>query len=137
MQLVPAKSRKWSDVGLTLAIVSFAICIVLVIADGILHNPNVYAGRSSGVTMLIYWVIDFRFVFEQMIYAGTILFIGAKFIETRTIFTIGFDKLDADKVSMKGPDENNVVWIGHRYGTKLEADTVAQLLESRLKDDAA
>jgi hypothetical protein len=71
-------------------------------------------------------------LFEQGIYAAVILFVGAKFVETRTILTIGFDKLDASKMLVKGPDEDRV-WIGRRYGTKIEAQVVAEALAGRLK----
>ncbi len=80
---------------------------------------------------------DLRQVSEELIFVGIVLFIGAKFFETRTIFSVGFDKLDAAKISMKGPDDDNIVWIGHRYGSKIEAETVAAAIESRMKDDAA
>jgi len=93
--------------------------------------------NMGGFYMLTIWCADFRYLFEQLIYAGAIVFIGGKFIETRSIFTVGFDKLDAAKVSMKGPDDDNIVWIGHRYGSRMEAETVAAAIESRMKDDAA
>ena len=38
---------------------------------------------------------------------------------------------------MKGPDENNVVWIGQRYGSRLEAEAVAAVIEERLKSSRA
>ena len=57
--------------------------------------------------------------------------------EQNNNFTVGFDKTDAAKISMKGPDEDNIVWIGHKYGSRLEAETVAATIESRLKSDAA
>jgi len=53
------------------------------------------------------------------------------------MFTIGFDKLDAAKIAIKGPDDDNVVWIGHRYGTRLEAEVVANAFAERLKESAA
>ena len=93
--------------------------------------------NMGGFNMLTIWCADFRYLFEHLIYAGAIVFIGGKFIETRSIFTVGFDKLDAAKVSMKGPDDDNIVWIGHRYGSRMEAETVAAAIESRMKDDAA
>ena len=84
--------------------------------------------------MWMTWFTDFRYMFEQLIYVGAIVFVGGKFIETRSIFTIGFDKLDAEKVRMKGPDDDNIVWIGHRYSSRLEAESVASAIESRLKE---
>jgi hypothetical protein len=83
------------------------------------------------------WCTDFRYLCDQLVYSAVIFFVGAKFVETRTIFTVGFDKLDATKVSFKGPDDDNIVWIGHRYGSRLEAETVAAAIENRMKESAA
>jgi hypothetical protein len=81
--------------------------------------------------------VDFRYLAEQAIYAATIFFVGAKFFEMRTLFTVGFDKMDASKVKLKGPDDDNVVWVGYRYGNRMEADAIAAAFEERLKQSAA
>jgi hypothetical protein len=70
----------------------------------------------------------------NIIYAATVLFVGAKFFETRTILTIGFDQLDANNVLIKDPDGDNVVWVGRRYGNKFEAEAVATSLRNRLEE---
>ncbi|MBS0470397.1 MAG: hypothetical protein JSR60_04940 [Proteobacteria bacterium] len=133
--------RKWSDIGLSVLIGSVLACVVLVIADGILHGPIAYSQTDTAdrsvLVMLTYWVIDFRYLAEQGVYAATIFFVGAKFFETRTIFTIGFDAQDADKLSLKGPDADNIVWIGHRYANAMEAEMVAIAFAERLKQSAA
>lgn len=128
-------NRQWSDVGLKVLAISIAMTVLLAIADGFIrgfetppHVPLLYA--------LQVWVSDFRYLFEQGVYAATVFFVGAKFFETRTILTIGFDKLDANKMSLNGPDENNVLWVGRQYGSRFEAETVAALLEERLKASA-
>ena len=98
------------------------------------------SGRSDRVASYVLfstWVVDFRYLAEQAVYASTIFFVGAKFFETRTVFTVGFDKLDAAKIKLKGPDEDNTVWIGYRYGNRLEAETIAAAFEERLKESAA
>ncbi|HUO99163.1 MAG TPA: hypothetical protein VMU01_10865 [Rhizomicrobium sp.] len=87
--------------------------------------------------MLSTWALDFRYLADQAIYASTIFIVGAKFIEMRTVLTIGFDKLDAGKTVLKGPDGENIVWIGHRYGTPYEAEAVAGVLAERLNESAA
>jgi len=81
--------------------------------------------------------VDIRYLADQAVYASTIFFVGAKFFETRSIFTIGFDKQDVAKISLKGPDADNIVWIGHRYATAMEAETVAEAFAERLKESAA
>jgi hypothetical protein len=124
------QKKAWSNVALMVVIVSVVMSFVLSIADGFLHN-------AATPPIFYYWSYDLRGVFTQLLYAGTVFFVGAKFIETRSIFTIGFDRLDADRVSFKGPDEDNVVWIGHRYGSRLEAEAVAAALESRLNESKA
>jgi hypothetical protein len=132
-------TRRWSDIGLRTLIGSIAACIALAIADAVMRGPVAlsYAPETSQIRITIVLlstlITDFRYLAEQGVYAATIFFVGAKFFETRTIF----DKLDADKLLLKGPDGDNVVWIGHRYGTAVEAETVAAAFAERLKQDAA
>jgi hypothetical protein len=136
-------NRHWSQLGLKGLIWSIIGFVILAILDGILKGPlaaSDWALTNSGrisFVMIGTWVVDFRYLTEQTIYAATIFFIGAKFIETRSTFTIGFDKQDVARISLKGPDENNIVWIGHRYGTQMEAETVAEAFAERLKESAA
>jgi hypothetical protein len=40
-------------------------------------------------------------------------------------------------MTFKGPDENNIVWIGCRYANKLEAEAVAAIIEERMKNSAS
>ena len=138
MRFVLDKQEGWSKFALQVVLVSVVGVTVLSLADGVLRGPfqaTEYHGERI-LTMLLTWCMDFRSLFAQLVYAGAIVFIGSKFIETRTIFMVGFDKLDAAKVNMKGPDEDNIVWIGHRYGSRMEAETVAATIESRLKESA-
>ncbi len=136
----PSKPQyQWSKLGRNALVVSIILASALSIVDGILKGPVQHAGTGVDPTyiMMATWTVDFRYLFEQGILAAAVFFIGAMFLETRTTFTIGFDKLDAEKMSIKGPDENNVVWIGHRYGTPLEAESIANALSERLKESAA
>lgn len=95
-------TRPWSWWGLRALIVSVAITGILSLFDGVLRVPIAFEARGiPNIQMLEIWVSDFRFLFEQGIYASVIFFIGAKFIETRTILSIGFDKLDAGRCFAK------------------------------------
>jgi hypothetical protein len=132
MAFVLGKSEKWSERGLSIAIWATVITFLLGILHGLLETMGPYARL-----VFITWCSDTRFFTEQLMYIGALVFIGAKFFETRTIFTVGFDTLDSAKISMTGPDDNNTVWIGHRYGSRIEAETVASTIESRLKESAA
>ncbi|HEY2069495.1 MAG TPA: hypothetical protein VGG48_08085 [Rhizomicrobium sp.] len=128
---------KWSTIGLRATIGALVAAILLSLLDGILRGMASEGRLIEGpMTMYYTWCTDLRYLAEQLVYAGIIFFVGAKFFETRSIFTVGFDRMDADKISFKGPDETNTVWIGHRYDSKLEAETVALALESRLKESA-
>ena len=80
--------------------------------------------------------MDFCYTADQGIYASIILFVGVRFFETRTVLTIAFDKLEAGRMMLRGLDENNVIWIGRRYGTRMEAEAVFGTLQSRLRDSA-
>ena len=130
-------SRQWSEIGLTTLVVSIVMTVVLAVADGIFRGIiSAGIGPHPTMTILTTWVTDFRYLFEQGIYASTVFFVGAKFFETRSIISVGFDKLDAKKMAVKGPDDDNIVWIGRRYGTKAEAEIVAEVLAERLKESA-
>ncbi len=137
-------NEPWSNVGLRVLVFSIIAAVALALADGVMKGPVenslIMAGRdpksASVFVMLSTWVVDFRYLAEQAVYAATVFFVGAKFIETRTTFTVGFDKADSTKISFKGPDENNVVWIGHRYANLLEAEAVAEAFAERLKESA-
>lgn len=133
------KKDRWSSRALRWIIYSIVATAILGIADGVLSGPVLRTAlieREGLIEMLSVWVRDFRYLFEQLIYAAAIIFIGAKFIEMRTILTVGFDKLDRASMSLNGPDDNNTVWIGRRYGSRYEADLVADAFKSRLSEDA-
>jgi hypothetical protein len=142
MPFVVEKQEQWSKIGLRVGLGSVAAVVVLSLVDGVLRQQLGESHRAitdlttlSDMAMWATWLTDFRYMFEQLIYVGAIVFIGAKFIETRTIFTVGFARQDAERVRLQGPDENNIVWIGQRYNTALEASAAAEAIKSRLEDD--
>lgn len=128
----------WSRIGLSVLIGSIAASVVLAILDGILRGPLTFdhlgSDSRASFIMIATWLTDFRFLADQAVYAATIFLVGAKFIEMRTVFTIGFDRHDVAKMALKGPDDDNVVWVGHRYGSRLEAEAVAAAFAERLKE---
>ena len=142
MAFVLDKQQQWSKRGLSLAIWSTVAAVLLALADGVFKGPLAMKygmgdmHNAALLSMLATWTYDLRQTVDGLIYIGALLFIGAKFFETRTIFTVGFDNQDSAKISVKGPDDDNIVWIGHRYGTRLEADSVAATIENRLKESA-
>jgi len=136
MFILTKPDRQWSDIGIVVLIGSIIASIVLSLFEGYVRS-NLTASMEGQAMMLSIWATDFRFLAEQGVYASTIFIVGAKFIETRSILTIGFDKLDASRIKLNGPDENNVVWIGHRYGTPLEAQAVADTFAERLKQSSS
>ncbi|HEX3652298.1 MAG TPA: hypothetical protein VHU18_05675 [Rhizomicrobium sp.] len=132
--------RSWSKIGILVLIGSVIASVVLAILDGIFEGVlySLVTNESRGFwKTLAVWTLDFRYLADQSIYASTIFTVGAKFIEMRTVLTVGFDKLDADRTAVKGPDDDNTVWIGHRYGTRFEAEAVASVFAERLKESAA
>ncbi len=143
MAFVLDKKEKWSERGLSLTIWATIVAVFLGLADGVFKGPlSIKYGmgdlHNAGLlSMLGTWSYDLRQVADEGMFLGIVLFIGAKFFETRTIFTVGFDSLDSAKISMKGPDDDNIVWIGHRYGSRLEAEAVASTIDSRLRENGA
>jgi hypothetical protein len=123
----------WSGRALRFLKLSIVMCVLLSVLDGVLHGlrkDELFA--SPFFQMSIYWTVDFRFVFEQGILASAVLFVGAKIFETRTLMSVGYDTVDASKIAVKGPDSDNVVWVGRRYGSAHEAEVVATAFAERI-----
>jgi hypothetical protein len=137
--------KQWSERALTVLLISIGMAIGLSILDGVMKGPVEAGVISIGSSengravyaMFTVWVVDFRYLAEQAVYAATIFLVGAKFFEMRTLFTVGFDKMDASKVKLKGPDDENVVWIGYRYANRMEAEAIAAAFEERRKQSAS
>jgi len=124
---------RWSERGLRFLVLSIVMCVLLSVLDGVVHglSRDDLAGNAF-LRMSVYWISDFRYVFENGIFASVVLFVGAKIFETRTLMSIGYDTVDATKVAVKGPDDENIVWIGRRYGSSYEAEVVAAAFAERI-----
>jgi hypothetical protein len=128
-------SQPWGRIAFYVGIFSLVISIVIGVGDAIFQA---YTMDFSG-PVYVFWRVLFghaEYLMIQLIYVAALVFVAAKFFEVRTIITVGFDRLDGAKVVLKGPDEQNVVWIGHRYGSKYEADAIAVALQNRLRESA-
>jgi len=135
--LAPLKTdARWTTFGLRALIVSTVATALFSVADAVVRGAEIGAGTGKYyfLTAITY---DFRYFFEQAMFVAALIFVGGKFFETRTMVTIGFDKLDASNIALKGPDENNVVWVGHKYANALEAQAVSDATAERLKQSAA
>ncbi|HEY8950239.1 MAG TPA: hypothetical protein VIM56_15245 [Rhizomicrobium sp.] len=135
-------SANLSARALNVGIFSLVTALILSMIDGYLHGLARFDWATqptispATLGMLTAFIFDVRNLAENIIWAAAVVFIGAKFLENRTTISVGFDKLDASKVSFRGPDDTNTVWVGHRYGSKLEAETVAMAIENRLKESS-
>lgn len=129
---------RWSGFALKALVVTAVLAVLLAVAHawllGRLYESGLTEPSIRGLETLI---SDLRSLAVQFVYVWAIVFVGAKFFETRTTFAVSFDRVDAGKVSLRGPDEDNIVWIGHRYASRLEAESVAAAFETRLKESAA
>jgi hypothetical protein len=127
-----------SRLGRDILIISVVLALLLVLAKGMMYAPFMLEYRSDVGTMqmIITWAAELSYLFNGLMLVGALLFVGGKFVETRTILTVGFAKLDADKMRLKGPDEDHVVWVGQRYGSKFEAEAMAAALQNRMQESA-
>lgn len=113
--------------------ISVLATICLAALDGSVRASLYYDHLNFPLTLIGYVITDLRYFFEQALYVLALLFVGMRFLETRTVFSIGFDSTDADKLCFKGPDADHIVWVGRKYPTVLEAEAVAGVLKSKIK----
>jgi hypothetical protein len=131
---------QWSRIGLRFLIGSIVAAVLFAILDGLIKGPfesgaipvALPSNRAILITLAT-WIVSFQNLAVQAVYASTIFFVGAKFFETRQLFTIGFDHMDAGKLELKGPDRENIVWIGYKCANRKEAEAIAAAYEARLK----
>jgi len=109
-------------------VLSIVVTAGLSIADGVVSPRS----HDADFAVISRWLYDFRYLFEQLIYVSAILYVGMKFLETRTVFSMGFNMADSSRISMKGPDEDNIVWVGRKYDSVVEAETVATAIQQKL-----
>jgi hypothetical protein len=135
MLMIPQKILRrtdWSRRALTGMVISFIACILLAVGDGFAADAWMAAPHDHRLTILRTLITDFRYLAEQIIYASTVLFIGAKFFEQRTVISIGFDKPDAGKMAVMGPDENGFIWVGRKYASRIEGESAVSELKTRI-----
>ncbi len=131
--LIPRKlyrPRTWSKRALTTMVLSFLACLLIDVADGFVSDAWMAKPHNHLLIMSHIWVFDLRFLAEQMIYASTILFIGAKFFEQRTVISVGFDRPDSGKMAVMGPDENGYIWVGRKFPSRIEGENAVAALRS-------
>jgi hypothetical protein len=136
MALRDVFKRPWSDWAALALGVSFVASILLSVADGLAADAWLNNTHDHLLTMAKTWITDFRYLADQIIYASIILLVGSKFFEARTVLTIGFDKLDAKRMAVLGPDEEGFIWVGRKYNTRFEGEAVVAALKSRIRDSA-
>lgn len=125
------KKTSWGRLGLHLLVWSSFAAAALALLEGIVRGPVAYSRIEPGaVAMFAYWCYGLRGVSETLMSAGALVYAAGKFLETRTTFSVGFS--DAKDVRAKGPDDDDVVWIGHKYASHLEAEAAADAIRKRI-----
>jgi hypothetical protein len=134
-QLIPRRMFRrtsWARRALIGMILSVAISVLLSIADGLVSDALSINPRNHWLSIGRTWTNDLRFLAEQVMYAATILFVGAKFFEQRSLISVGFDKADGEKMAVSGPDENGYIWVGRKYPSRTEGENAVAALRSGL-----
>jgi hypothetical protein len=130
-------SGSLSRLGRNIAIAATVVAVICPLGEGLLYAAIPDASSYGMWAMYRTLATSFGYLAQQLIYVGVLLFVGAKFFETRTILTVGFANLDAGTMRVRGPDDENTVWVGQRYGSKFEAESMAVALQSRLEASTA
>jgi hypothetical protein len=124
--------RTWSQRAMIAMIASVILSMLLVLAEGVIYWLLPQMPKSTVLPVVHILVTGFRFLFEQVIYASTILFVGSRFFEQRTLITIAFDRPDSGKMAVTGPDEDGFIWIGRKYPSRIEGESAAAALKTRI-----
>jgi hypothetical protein len=127
------RSGYWSALALRYLVLSIVMTALLSVLDGVMRVLVQSEVQSAFVKMATIWVYDFRFLFEQGILASVVLLVGARIFESRVLMSVGYDLADAKRLEVKGPDDDNTVWVGRRYASPSEAQKVADAFAGQLE----
>jgi len=115
---------------------SFIASVGLGVGDGFASDAWLNAPHNHMLTMIKTWIADFRFLSDQVLYGSIILFVGARFFEARAVLSIGFDRVDATRMAVHGPDKEGFIWVGRKYDSHAEGAAVVAALRGRIDEVA-
>jgi hypothetical protein len=69
---------------------------------------------------------------STMVWVGAILYGIGRIFESGFVTLVGFERTPPSKLIVRGPDENNVVWIGNPYHNIVDAEAAARAFSDRL-----
>ncbi|HEY3918123.1 MAG TPA: hypothetical protein VGL83_10035 [Stellaceae bacterium] len=139
--------KRWLDDNLgKIGFVLFAfgsILLVLGMAGIVLQMVMRYPGFVASGNSVSDWSQTLMMIASLHYGFGTTLtVIGVAFyclgrlIENSFVTIVGFERTPPSKLLVKGPDENNVVWIGSPYDSPIDAQLAAQAFAARLGSSA-
>ncbi len=72
----------------------------------------------------------------SLFWAGVVLYALGRLLDRSSITILGFERTEPSECTVRGPDENNTVWIGRSYKHPMDAEHAVLALKERLGDDA-
>jgi hypothetical protein len=70
-------------------------------------------------------------------YDSVLLIVAGLLLRASQENLVGFENADESELSVEGPDEANIVWLGRRFSNAFDAEVVASALNARLKPTPA
>ena len=128
--------RQVTNVGLLLMIVGgvlFIVSLLGVIVVGIASKGNLFDPEVPKIFVFLngYSSVAFNSG-STALWVGAILYAIGRFLAGGLITIVGFEHTPPSKLLVKGPDEQNYVWIGKPYANAIDAELAAKAFSQRL-----
>jgi hypothetical protein len=135
-------NKHWMERNLArLGFVMFAVGMVILLVGLVgvvleeLTGGTAYASGSEGQLFLRYVFSIARTLYSvgsTFSWIGALFFCLGRFLEVGLVTIVGFERTPPSELIVKGPDENNVVWIGKPYSNSFDAELAAKAFGERL-----
>jgi hypothetical protein len=131
--------RRWLEsnlvrLGVSLVVIGFVLTVLGILSE--LHSFNALAreptGRWGQLIIYLYSLGKISWSFGQtLIWAGVLLYCFGRFTASSFVTIVGFEQTRPSELIVRGPDADNIVWLGRHYATTTEAEAVANTFRQR------
>lgn len=134
-------AKSWMDRHLaTTGFVIFVVGLLFLVLGVVGLLGDVVSGPIMSVTNTTGFATRLLFAATRMDFSlglllapvGAALYCLGRFLEVAFVTIVGFERTPPSELLVKGPDQNNVVWIGKPYPNLVEAELAQHAFAQRL-----
>jgi hypothetical protein len=136
MGIFASAARRWIDAHLvTIGVAFLLVGTLLTVFNSLRHAlsiPYIDVTSNASVSLAGLTINLMSELAGPLVYNSVFLIAIGVLLRSWRVTLIGFESTPAAQIVVSGPDDDNVVWLGKKYASALDADLAANALAKRL-----